>query len=101
MPDSSKKHLLLVEDDEFMRQSVPEYLAAEGFHVLLADNATSALAAACEHQPEVAIVDLVIPPDAVSENSRRHARHGLQLVKQLKEMSPAPGVVVFSAHEEH
>jgi DNA-binding NarL/FixJ family response regulator len=101
MPNSSKRTLLLVEDDEFMRQSAPEYLAAEGFHVLLADAAAGALAVAREHCPEVVIVDLVIPPDAVSGRSRRHARHGLQLVKQLKEMSPAPGVVVFSAHEEH
>ncbi len=101
MPELNKQKLLLVEDDEFMRQSVPEYLAAEGFQVLLADNAASALAAAQEHQPEIVIVDLVIPPDGVTGRNLRHARHGLQLVRQLKEMSPGPGVVVFSAHEEH
>jgi DNA-binding NarL/FixJ family response regulator len=101
MRDSHKRNLLLVEDDEFMRQSVPDYLAAEGFRILLEGDATSALATAREHHPEVVIVDLVIPLDGASERSRRHAKYGLQLVKQLKEMSPAPGVVVFSAHEEH
>src|SRR6185436_17477437 len=101
MSDSKKINLLLVEDDEFMRQSAPEYLAAEGFYVLLAEDAAGALAAACEYSPEIVIVDLVIPPDAVSGRSRRHARHGLRLVKQLKALTPAPGVVVFSAHEEH
>ncbi len=101
MPGTKKKTLLLIEDDEFMRQSVPDYLAAEGFRVILAENAADALAAAGKHHPEVAVVDLVIPPDAASERSLSHAKHGLQVVRQLKEMTPAPGVVIFSAHEEH
>ena len=99
--NASKKKLLLVEDDEFMRQSVPDYLAVEGFQVIVADNAAGALAAAREHHPEVAIVDLVIPPDSTSEQNLKHAKHGLQVVRQLKEMTPPPGVVVFSAHEDH
>lgn len=101
MPSAQKKTLLLIEDDEFMRQSVPDYLTAEGFRVILAENAADALAAAGKHHPDVAIVDLVIPPGPASERSLRHAKHGLQVVRQLKEMTPAPGVVIFSAHEEH
>jgi serine/threonine-protein kinase len=95
------KTLLLVEDDEFMRRSVPEYLVAEGFQVTLADSALGALRSARERRPDAAIIDLVLPPDSESGRSQRHARHGLQVVRQLKEMTPAPGVVVFSAHEEH
>jgi serine/threonine-protein kinase PknK len=58
------------------------------------------LTQAADHRPAAAVVDISIPPDAATPSNPEH-RNGLPLATRLKQMYPALGVVLFSAHADH
>ena len=51
-----------------------------------ADNGASALAGVAESQPDVVLVDLSMP-----------GMDGLELIPRLRQLVPAPGIVVYTA----
>ncbi len=56
------QHVLLVEDDDGIRDSVAECLASEGYEVCAVANGAEALAALrTTERPDVMLVDLVMP----------------------------------------
>lgn len=56
-----KKRILIIEDNEDIRESTAELLTLNGYHVVTADNGTDGLALIAELLPEVIICDVVMP----------------------------------------
>lgn len=59
--DDHKKHILLVEDDEFISDVYTTKLSREGFEVDRAENGEVALKKAREHKPNLILLDLMMP----------------------------------------
>jgi len=55
------KTILVVDDKASMRQMVRDYLTAEGFRVLTAENGRAALLLAREHRPDLILLDIMMP----------------------------------------
>lgn len=53
--------VLVVEDEETLRSAVARHLSGAGFAVLEAGTAQAALAAVWEHQPDVVLLDILLP----------------------------------------
>jgi len=83
--------ILLVEDEESVRELVRDTLAAKGYQVIDADNGESGLAAAVAHNGkiELVITDVVMP-----------GMGGRELVKQLTQSRPATKVLYLSGYTE-
>jgi len=74
--------VLLVEDDEFIRGSLAEVLAAQSHVVIQAGDATEALASLAAARADVLVADLGLP--GIS---------GVELARRAREADPALGVV--------
>ncbi len=85
------KTILLIEDDEAVRDSVRMGLVQFGFHVLETSNGDDAaiLCQAYEGKIDAAVVDMVMP-----------RMWGHEIAARLLEISPAIKVVYISGHSE-
>jgi PAS domain S-box-containing protein len=83
--------ILLVEDEESVRQLVRDTLSAKGYQVLDAENGEAGMAAAARHQGKVDLVitDVVMP-----------GMGGREMVKQLIETRPGTKVLYLSGYTE-
>ena len=63
MPKSgkTKNKVLLIEDDDDLRQLMTELLQHEGFNVVAAGSGEEAVRLALKHVPDAAVVDIVLP----------------------------------------
>jgi two-component system, NtrC family, response regulator len=91
MPAEGLK-LLIVEDDAGLQSQLR--WALSDHKVLLADSREKALAIAEEQQPQVAILDLGLPPDPDG------ASEGLATLQGLLRLNPLTKVIVASGNEE-
>jgi len=91
--------VLVVDDNEFNRVGLGLYLRGHEYATVEAGDEESAFALAMSHRPASAVVDIVIPttPDGKAHTSQSV---GLRLVRRLKELDPAMGIVIFSAYED-
>ncbi len=87
-----KATILLVEDDDIVREAVSEFLQAAGYPVLNARTPNEAVALFCQHPNEikVLIADLALP----GQNGRR-------LSSYLKELQPGFQTIFISGYPEH
>lgn len=83
--------ILLVEDEESVRQLVRDTLTAKGYRVFDADNGEAGLTAAAAHDGKIDLVitDVVMP-----------GMGGRELVKQLTETRPTIKVLYLSGYTE-
>jgi two-component system, cell cycle sensor histidine kinase and response regulator CckA len=83
--------VLLVEDEESVRQLVRETLAAKGYEVMEAENGEHGMAAAAKHAGKIDLVitDVVMP-----------GMGGRELVKQLAQTRPETKVLYLSGYTE-
>ena len=83
--------MLLVEDEESVRQLVRDTLTAKGDRVVEAENGEAGLAAAAKHQGKIDLVitDVVMPGIG-----------GRELIKQLAELRPETKVLYLSGYTE-
>ena len=93
---------LLVEDDPFIREAVANYLADLGFAVQAAATFADAMQLVNQGSPSfrLAIVDLSLPR-LLDDDASPRLPLGLELVAEVKRLSPETGVVVFSAYTHH
>ncbi len=91
--------VLLVDDDEFNRTGVRDYLAENNFEPVEAGDEATAWRKAVEYEPAAAVVDICVPP-APGEPVVSADNCGVKLALRLKERYPAMGVVLFSAYED-
>jgi DNA-binding NarL/FixJ family response regulator len=85
--------IVIAEDAAIMRDGLTQTLIRRGHDVVAAvGDATALLAAVAEHQPDVAIVDVRMPPTCTDE--------GLQAALVIRRDYPGVGVLVFSQYVE-
>ena len=85
--------LVLADDAALIRQALAELLQRAGLEVVAqAGNAPSLLRAVAEHQPDIAIVDIRMPPTQTTE--------GIHAALQIRERFPAVGILLLSTHTE-
>jgi len=85
--DRMKPTILIVDDEQWMRASLGELLQAEGYGVLLADSAASAMELLDRSAPDIAILDVRMPE-----------RGGLELLKDLRALSPNLRVFMMTGY---
>jgi DNA-binding NarL/FixJ family response regulator len=89
--------ILIVEDDIYQRAGVSEALLSRGAEVQSAADFTTALHWVVEWQPDVVVLDLLIPLKTGLPRTEQEA-HGLYLAKEIKRLYPHMGLVFHSAH---
>jgi DNA-binding NarL/FixJ family response regulator len=91
--ESHTIRLALADDDVLLREGLLRLLEGSGFEVVgQAGDASGLLALVREHQPDVAIVDIRMPPD--------HETEGLEAARVIRDELPETGILVLSAHVE-
>jgi DNA-binding NarL/FixJ family response regulator len=85
--------VVIAEDAGLLREGLTAMLADRGHQVCAAvGDAAALLAAVKEHDPDVAVVDIRMPPT--------HTDEGLRAALQLRAEHPGTGVLVFSQYIE-
>src|ERR1700749_3529218 len=85
--------IVIAEDSAVVRAGLAEILADRGHEVAAAvGNAGDLLAAVREHQPDVSVVDVRMPPGFTDE--------GLRAAITIRREHPGTGVLVFSQYIE-
>jgi len=85
--------VVLADDTMLLREGVALLLAEAGFDVVAqAEDAATLVEAVVAQRPEVAIVDLRMPPT--------HTDEGLQAALTIREQHPDVGVLVLSQHAD-
>lgn len=79
--------ILIVDDDEVYRNRLARAFTDRGYDVRIGADYETAVAAATEDSPELAVVDLKMP-----------GKSGLELVKALHEIDPATKTVVLTGY---
>jgi DNA-binding NtrC family response regulator len=88
MTTSSKNaHILIVDDEPLIRQTLAEYLSQEGFTVTACGNGEEAVARAAERPFDVALCDVQMP-----------GLDGLELLERLRKISPETFVLLITAY---
>ena len=85
--------VVIAEDAALLREGLTRLLEDRGHQVCAAvADADALLAAAAEHKPDVAVVDVRMPP--------AHTDEGLRAALRLRQDHPGLGVLVFSQYIE-
>jgi DNA-binding NarL/FixJ family response regulator len=85
--------VVLADDDVLLREGLASLLDRSGFKVVgQAGNSTELLALARSARPELAIIDIRMPP--------RQGTEGLQAARVIRAELPSTAIVVLSAHVE-
>lgn len=85
--------VVLADDAVLLRQSLARALTGSGFEVVAeAGDATALLDKVAEHRPDVAIVDIRMPPS--------HTLEGLTAATEIRSRYPTVGVLVLSQFVE-
>jgi len=80
-------HVLVVDDEPLIRQSLAAALKREGYSVATAESAAQAAQCFASERPDAAIIDLVLGDG-----------HGLALLKQVRSEAPECQCLVITAH---
>ena len=85
--------VVIAEDHALLRDGLTRLLEAFEFEVVDAiDNGPALLPALIRHKPEVAVVDIRMPPT--------HTDEGLRAAQEIRERHPGVGVLVLSQYVE-
>jgi DNA-binding NarL/FixJ family response regulator len=85
--------VVLAEDSVILRDGMAELLSRRGCEVVAAvGTAEALLAAVAEDCPDVAVIDVRMPPS--------HTDEGIRAALVLRERQPQVGILVFSQHVE-
>ena len=85
--------VVLADDDVLLREGLASLLDRSGFDVVgQAGDGEELLALVRDHQPDLAVVDIRMPPD--------HATEGLDAARAIRAEHPDIAILVLSAHVE-
>ncbi len=83
----SRPTILLVDDDDILRNRLTRALTARGFDVYSAKTAEDAIGQAIEAQPDRAVLDLKMPNTS-----------GIEILKELMRVSPLTQTVILTGY---
>src|SRR3954469_19259404 len=87
------RRVVLADDDVLFREGLASLLERSGFEVVgLAGDGAQLIHLVREQEPELAIVDIRMPPD--------HSTEGLDAAREIRAGFPGTGIVLLSAHVE-
>jgi DNA-binding NarL/FixJ family response regulator len=90
---TAPNRVVLADDDVLLREGLASLLERSGFEIVgQSDNARDLLELVDEQRPDLAIVDIRMPPT--------HTTEGLDAARQIREHSPETAILVLSAHAE-
>jgi serine/threonine-protein kinase PknK len=90
---TTRTRVILADDDVLLREGLASLLEREGFDVVgQCGEPRELIELAREHLPELAIVDIRMPPS--------HTTEGLDAARVIREEVPETAIVVLSAHVE-
>jgi DNA-binding NarL/FixJ family response regulator len=85
--------VVIADDSRLLREGIASLVRGEGIEVVAqAAGAEELLAAVDEHEPDVAIVDIRMPPTQTDE--------GIQAAHEIRRRHPGMGIVLLSQHVE-
>jgi DNA-binding NarL/FixJ family response regulator len=85
--------VVIADDSQLLREGIASFVRGEGIEVVAeASSPDELLAAVDEHEPDVAIVDIRMPPTQTDE--------GIQAAHEIRRRHPDMGVVLLSQHVE-
>ena len=85
--------MAIADDSALMREGVARVLEDAGFEVVAqGENAVDLMHAIATFKPDVAVVDIRMPPT--------HTDEGVRAARRIREAHPGVGVVVLSQHAE-
>jgi DNA-binding NarL/FixJ family response regulator len=91
--DRAKHRVVIADDDVLLREGIAGLLERAGFEIAgQAGDATDLLRLAHDEKPDLAIVDIRMPP--------RHETEGLDAARVIRRELPEVGILVLSAHAE-
>lgn len=91
--DGHAARVVVADDDVLLREGLASLLQRSGFDVVgQAGDALELLALVREHHPELAIIDIRMPPG--------HATEGLEAARAIRVEFPEIAILVLSAHVE-
>lgn len=81
--------ILVVDDEPNILEVVSAYLSSEGYHVVVASDGEEALAQANTHQPDLLVLDVMLPKV-----------DGLEVCRQVRARRPTPIIMLSARGEE-
>jgi serine/threonine-protein kinase PknK len=92
-PAGARARVVIADDDVLLREGLASLLERSGLEVVgQSGDADSLLELVREHHPDLAIIDIRMPPSYTTE--------GLVAAKQIRDELPETALVVLSAHVE-
>jgi len=91
--EANGRSVVIADDDLLLREGLASLLTQAGYRVVgQAGDATELLNLVREHRPDLAIVDIRMPPD--------HGTEGLRAAVAIREEAPETAILVLSAYVE-
>ena len=88
-----RRRVVLADDDVLLREGLASLLQRSSFEVVgQADDGAQLIRLVREQKPELALVDIRMPPD--------HSTEGLDAAREIRAEFPETGIVLLSAHVE-
>ena len=93
MSSSPATRVVVADDDVLLREGLASLLVRSGFDVVAqAGDGVTAIRACREHEPDLLLIDIRMPPT--------HTTEGLEAAHAIREEYPDMGVLVLSAYVE-
>jgi len=90
---TSPTRVVLAEDEVLLREGLAGLLERSGFEVVAqCGDGSELMAAVREHQPELVLIDIRMPP--------AHSTEGLDAARVIREEFPETAILILSAHAE-
>lgn len=83
---SSAKRILIVDDDEQVRNFVSAALRREGYSVVICSNGEEALSKLDQERPQLVLLDILMP-----------GLNGIDVLQHLKHLNKPPSVIMMTA----
>jgi DNA-binding response OmpR family regulator len=89
MADSGLGRLLIVDDEQSVREVLSEYFTGQGYEVESAQDGAEALVAVLRYRPDLVLLDIQMP-----------GLDGVETLRRVRAVAPAVPVIMVTANED-